>query len=392
MARPTVRRRRRAALAVATAASLLLAAACDSGTQSGEIKIGFITATTGPVAFAGQTFGNGTQLAIDQLNQEDYLGGGRKIKLVKKEGAENPARAVEQAKQLAGDQGVVGAICCILSPVAGAVKPITSAAKLPLDIYGATDLGLEDPPYVVRTTTLPQDANRSLARKVVAQAKPASVAYAVTQDNSGWVSQLKSFQEGFAGTGVRDLGTVNTLAAQTDFSGAAGQLMAKNPGAVVIAALQQSSISLIKALRSRGYRGLIVTAETIGSPGAFKAAGQTLADVPFPVYFFAGKASAQGQKFAQSYKAKYGTDPDDYAAQGYMAAYMMATAAKNAGKDVTRESVTKALSNIKSLDGTIYGSVRFENGQLHAPDSIVHITWTKDGRQTEWTPSGRSAS
>ncbi|WP_329089551.1 ABC transporter substrate-binding protein [Actinomadura citrea] len=391
MTRPIARRRRLAAFAVAAAAALP-AAACNGGTQSGEIKIGFITANTGPVAFAGQTFGNGTQLAIDQLNREGYLGGGRKIKLVRKEGAESPARAVEQAKQLAGDQGVVGAICCILSPVAGAVKPITTAAKLPLDIYGATDLGLEDPPYVVRTATLPQDANKSLAQKVAQQAKPASVAYAVTQDNSGWVSQLKSFQQGFAGTAVRDLGTVNTLAAQTDFSGAAGQLMAKNPEAIVIAALQQSSISLIKALRSRGYKGLIVSAETIGSPGAFKAAGKTLADVPFPVYFFSGKASSQGQKFAQTYKAKYGTDPDDYAAQGYMAAYMMATAVKDSGKDVTRESVAKALSDIKKLDGTIYGTVQFQQGQLHAPSSIVHITWTADGRQTEWAPSGPAAS
>ncbi|WP_329236770.1 ABC transporter substrate-binding protein [Actinoallomurus sp. NBC_01490] len=384
--------RRRGPLGVLIAVTALLAAACNGNTQSGDVKLGFITALTGPVAFAGQTFAHGTELAVDQLNQEGYLGGGRKIELVKKEGAETPARAVEQAKQLAGDQSVVGTICCILSPTAGAVKPITTAAKMPLDIYGATDLGLEKPPYVVRTTTMPQDANKSLAQKVAQQSHPASVAYAVTQDNSGWVSQLKSFQEGFAGTGVRDLGTVNTLAAQTDFSGAAGQLMAKNPAAVVVACLQQSSISLIKALRSRGYNGLIVASEAIGSPGAYKAAGGALADIPFPVYFFAGKADAQGQKFAQAYKAKYGTDPDDYAAQGYIAAYTMATAIKNAGKDVTRASVTKALSSLKRMDGTIYGTVGFQNGQLHAPESIVHITWTKDGRQTEWTPSGAGKS
>ncbi|WP_021599866.1 ABC transporter substrate-binding protein [Actinomadura welshii] len=392
MARRIARSGRPATTAAAMAA-VLAAAACNGAAQNdGEVKIGFITALTGPVAFAGQTFANGTELAVEQLNQEGYLGQGRKIKLVKKEGAEKPAQAVDQAKQLTADQDVVGAICCILSPVAGAVKPITSASKLPLDIYGATDEGLQDPPYVVRTTTMPQDANRALAQKVAQEAKPASVAYAVTQDNSGWVSQLKSFQQGFAGTPVKDLGTVNTLAAQTDFSGAAGQLMAKNPEAIVIAALQQSSISLIKALKSRGYKGLIVTAETIGSPGAFKAAGATLADVPFPVYFYAGKASPAGQKFAQRYKAKYGTDPDSYAAQGYMAGYTMATAVKNAGKEVTRESVTKALSGIKQIDGTIYGSVQFQDGQLRAPNSIVHITWTKDGRLAEWKPSGTGSA
>ncbi|RSN51810.1 MULTISPECIES: ABC transporter substrate-binding protein [Actinomadura] len=388
---PTLRRRSLAALAAAIAAATL-AGACTGGTKEGEVKIGFITALTGPVAFAGQTFANGIELAVDQVNREGYLGGGRRITLVKKEGAEKPSQAVDQARQLSVDQSVVGALCCILSPVAGAVKVVTSDAELPLNIYGATDLGLQDPPYVVRTTTLPQEANKRLARKVAEDARPASVAYVVTQDNSGWMSQLKSFQEGFAGTGVRDLGTVDTLAAQTDFSGAAGQLMAKNPEAIVISTLQQSTISLVKALRSRGYRGLLVTTEVVGSPGAFKAAGATLADVPFPVYFYAGKAGPAGQEFARSYRAEYGTDPDAYAAQGYMAAFMMATAVRNAGANPTRESVTKALSDIERLDDTIYGTVQFRDGQLYAPDSIVHVTWTKDGRQREWAPAGAGAA
>ncbi|NDU76813.1 ABC transporter substrate-binding protein [Actinomadura sp. DSM 109109] len=385
-------RRRPLAVLAAAIALAMTAGACSGGTKQGEVKIGFITALTGPVAFAGQTFANGIELAVDQANREDYLGGGRTIKLVRKEGAEKPSQAVDQARQLAVDQSVVGALCCILSPVAGAVKVITGDAELPLNIYGATDLGLQDPPYAVRTTTLPQEANKRLAQKVAAEARPASVAYAVTQDNSGWVSQHKSFQQGFAGTGVRDLGTVNTLAAQTDFSGSAAQLMAKNPEAIVISALQQSTISLIKALRSRGYRGLLVTTEVIGSPGAFKAAGATLTDVPYPVYFFAETAGPEGQEFARAYKAEYGTDPDAYAAQGYMAAYMMATAVKNAGKNPTRESVARALSNIHRLDHTIYGTVQFRDGQLYAPDSIVHVTWTKDGKQRKWVPAGAGAA
>lgn len=70
----------------------------------------------------------------------------------------------------------------------------------------------------------------------------------------------------------------------------------------------------------------------------------------------------------------------------------MATAVKNAGKEVTRESVTKALSGIKQIDGTIYGSVQLQDGQLRAPNSIVHITWTKDGRLAEWKPSGTGSA
>ena len=43
----------------------------------------------------------------------------------------------------------------------------------------------------------------------------------------------------------------------------------------------------------------------------------------------------------------------------------MATAIKNAGENPTLgESVTKALNSLKQLDGTIYGTVRFDNGQL----------------------------
>ena len=383
LARPSLGRSSRVAVTVLVAASLALSACAKSsnGTSAGggsqDLKLGVIVAKTGPIAGAGATFANGGQIAADEINAGDLIGNGTKVTLATKEGSEDPAKSASVAAQLVADKSVTGIVCCILSPVAGAVTSITTKAKVPTMLWGATDLGLAKPPYVYRTVTLPQPANTKLAETLAKQRKLTSVAYGVMTDNSGIVSQAASFKTGMDQAGVKDLGQVGTLSTQTDFTSSATSLINKNAQAIVVVGTQSDAVGLIAALHDKGYKGLILSGETISGAGVFKSQPDALATVPFPVYFLASTATGAAKTFATDYKKKYGTDADDYAAQGFNAVWTMAMAAKAAGKKLSRATLATALGNLKSLNNTIYGTVTFSGGQLDASSSVQIVHYTK---------------
>jgi branched-chain amino acid transport system substrate-binding protein len=351
------------------------------------VRVGIITANTGPIAAAGKEFDDGAIIAVNQVNQGNLIGGGTKMALVGKEAAEDPATAASDAAQFGQDRNIAGLICCILSPVVGAVKPIVVKDKLPTDIWGATDTGLADPPYLFRTVTMPQPANELTAKQVAKQAKVKTVAYSVMTDNAGIVSQANAFKQGFNSVGVKDLGQVGTLSTQTSFASAATSLMGKNPGAIVVMATQSVELGVIDALHAAGYKGQVVAGETVAGQGVYQAQPQAITNVPFPVYFLASDPpNSIGRKFVSQYVARFHSQPDDYAAQGWGAAYTMAMGIKAAGKgSVTRASLSKALSGLTTLPNTIYGTVKFSGGQLSASSNvrIVHYA-PPNGNLVAW--------
>jgi ABC-type branched-subunit amino acid transport system substrate-binding protein len=362
-----------------------LSAGCAKSTTSGSTgsgggssaRIGIIVAETGPLAGAGRSWLQGATIAANHVNDQGVIGSGRKIELVKKEGSEDPAKSASVAAQLAADKSILGLACCILSPVAGAVKPIAIAQKVPLDIWGATEPNMAQLPYVIRTTTMPQPANEVIGKTVAEKKSLKSAAYSVMTDNAGIVSQAAAFKKGLESAGVSDLGQVGILSKQTDFTSTAAQLIQKNPESIVVAATQSEAVGMIAALHDKGYQGQIITGETVVGTGVFKSQPDALDKVPFPVYYLASAANSQGKKFADDYKKQYGADPDDFAAQGYNAIWTMAVGLKAAGDKPTRESLIKALGELKSVDNTIYGTVTFNGGQLDASAIVKIVSYTK---------------
>ncbi|WP_191681769.1 ABC transporter substrate-binding protein [Janibacter melonis] len=364
------------------------AGASAQGGDADTYKIGAILAETGPIAGAGKTFANGARIAVEQVNDGDLMGEGRAIELVEKEGSEDPAKSANVAAQLAADPSVIASACCILSTVAGAAKPIAAKQKMPLVLWGATDIDLADPPYVYRTVTMPQPANEKLAQEVVAAEDVKTVAYGVMTDNSGIVSQAEAFKKGFEAAGAQSSGQVGTLSTTTNFTSAASDLISKNSDAVVVVGTQSNAVGLIAALHDKGYKGQVVTGQTISGSGVFESQSDALEGVPFPVYFLASEAEGKAAEFATAYEEKYGEEPDDYAAQGYMSIYTIAMGIKEAGEDVTRESLSTALEGMSGLDDTIYGPVQFEGGQLEAKSAVTAVSYTApDGVIAPWDPA-----
>ena len=394
---------RTAMLGSIAALSMVVVAACgSSGSESASesptgsdntsaaptgqaFNIGLLGAETGPLAGAGAAFLSGAKIGAKLVNETNLIGNGNTIQLNIEEASEDPARSTTVAAQIASNPDNLGIVCCILSPVAGSVSAVANREEIPTIIYGATAPGLAQPPYIFRTTTLPQFANETLGREISGQLGLTSVAYVVMSDNEGIVSQADAFKIGFNAAGVEDLGTVEIVSKQTNFASAATSVIDLGSEAIVIVATQAEAIGMVAALTDKNYAGQIIGSETLVGAGVFDSNPDALANVPFPVYFLPTKVDAAGQAFVDAYNAEYGKDPDSFAAQGFNSIWVMGAALANAGAEPTRASLSEALNGLTELSGTIYGTVAFEGGQMFATQSVNIVAYSQpDGVIAPW--------
>ncbi|WP_406857831.1 ABC transporter substrate-binding protein [Alsobacter sp. KACC 23698] len=374
----------RGVLAGAAALAISYAGTAGAAPAAGEYGVGFITENTGPLAAAGVSYHRGAQLAVDEINDSGFIGQGVKLKLSEKESGSDAARAVQALTQFSADRNVIAVTCCILSPVAAALKPVTTNAKLPLVIYGATLPGLPQPPYVTSIVGLPGPQEVKMSKVLAETLKPKTVAYFVNADNEGFQNRLKAAQKVMDDAGVKNVGVVSILSADTDFTAPATQAMATNPDLIMVWTTQTPAAGIIAALRSRGYAGKIATSDVISPAPVFKKIGAPLAGIPFPIIFSSEiSSSPEAKKFVEGYTKKFGEAPDTYSAQGYTALYYIAQGLKGLEGKPTREDLAASIGKIQSIAYNVYGGVPMVNGQAEVQNSLI-ANWTADGKVVRW--------
>ena len=371
---------------LATLVSITMPAtqAVAQGLTPGEYKVGFITENTGPIAQAGQSFWAGAQLAVQDVKAAKYIGASS-IVLEPKESGSDAARSIQAMNQFIADRSIIATTCCILSPVAGSLKPVVLAAKIPLVIYGATAAGLPQPPSIYSMTILPGPKDTAAALMVSDAIKPKTAAYILAADNDAFKGRMLPTQKALEAKGVATSGVVSVLTKDTDFTAAATQAMGLKPDFILVYATQQAAAGVITALRDRGYTKTIVGNDVLSPEAIFKKMGATVVGVPFPVSFSDSiGVSAEAKAFVAAYKAKFNASPDIYSAQGYQMVWFIAQGLKSISGTPTRESLSAALEKVEKIDYQVYGGQFMKDGQAQTTGTIV-VNWSADGKLVPWT-------
>jgi branched-chain amino acid transport system substrate-binding protein len=371
--------------AALVALAVLAGPAAAQGLAAGEYKVGFITENTGAIASAGQSYWNGAQLAAEEVKAQKYLGGAS-IVLDPKESGSDAARAIQNANQFIADRSVLAISCCILSAVAGSLKPIVVEAKTPLVIFGATASGLPQPPWIYSMTILPGPKDTATAVKVVDAVKPKTAAYILAADNDAFKGRMNATRTALEAKGVTTAGVVNVLTKDTDFTAAATQAMGLKPDVILIYATQGAAAGAITALKDRGYAKTIVGNDVLSPAPIFKKMGSSVVGVPFPVSFSDAIAETpEAKAFVAAYQAKFNAPPDIYSAQGYQVVWFIAQGLKSISGQPSRESLATALSKVTKIDHQVYGGEIMKDGQAETIGTLV-VAWTADGKIVLWTP------
>ena len=335
----------RRSLALSTAA---LALPRFAQAQSGPIRIGMVSPTTGPAAESGKFARQGAQMALESVNEKGILG--RKLELVIEDDQTTNPGAVLAFSRLAGQADIVAFIGSIRSTQVQAMAPDVLKVGRPM-MFGGTDptLTQQGNPWLFRCRP-----NDTYSAKVIAEFGTGDLKkqkWAVVHSTDAFGSNGSKALE----AALRDKGITPVL--MQGYTNNASDYTA------VVLAVRQSGADIVSSymtfegdlgIFARQLRQLGVRIPWVGSPSIVNTTALALAGPAlhgtYGVADYAVDATPASKAFAERYQAQFKAIPDNQASWTFDAVNLLARAITDAG-GTEPAKLRAALAGIRGFAG-----------------------------------------
>lgn len=374
------------AAAMAAVATMGVLAGCGgekksaSGDSSGKsVKLGFVTAYTGPGAAYGVAMKEGVDLAVEEINSNPKT----KVKidlvtydtkLVKAEAINAFKKLIEQDKVLAIEGPMTSGEMLAAGPVAQQSKIVAFGTGTTAP--GITDIG----DYIFRNAIPGKLAIPVTVKKAHDKLGFKKVAVMYSNNNDQMVGEYKIYEELFKQMGVEVVDTETFADKDTDFSAQLTKIQAANPDVIVVAGLYQEGALIVKKAREMGLTQPVIGNNGFNSPAYIKQAGAAADGTLVATPWNPERQTEKAQAFRKAFVAKYGHEPDQFAAQAYDAMYVMHQAVEESGTTTDRKKFRDTLAKIKNFEGA---TGKFEFDDHRDPKMDLSVLEVKDGK---WVP------
>ncbi len=357
----------------------LVLAACGSvfaaPKKAATIKIGGVAPLSGGVAVYGVECKNGIDLAVAEINAAGGVNG-QMLEFICEDDEGDPAKSVSAYKKLiTKDKArlIVGSLTsgCTLAITSQAqankVLQIAPAATAP----AITDAGN----YIFRTCFIDPFQGR-VGGKFSAEnlgAKKAAVLYDIGNDYS--VGLMENFVSEFTKQGGTIVAKESYGTGEKDFNAIITKVKAANPDVVYLPDYYSTVALIAKQLRAQGVKTPLVGAD--GWDGLTENAGDEVLNGYYSNHYAEDSDSPAVQKFVKNFKAKYGKNPNAFAALGYDSIYMLKDAIIAAGST----DATKVRDALEKTNGDyVTGHIKFDE-KRNPIKSAVMVKMVKDGNK-----------
>jgi len=330
--------RRRTAIAVALALALPAHARAAESVPVGAVEI-----LSGPNSAYGIAIKAGLDLALAAINGKGVLGG-RPIALTVEDSGGTKDGAINAARKLIGRDKVVAIIGPTLSNEMFAVGPVTNGRGVPTIGTSTTAKGITDiGPFIFRTSLPEADVVPVTLRKAIARGVK-TIALLYANDDAFSKSGFDSMKAAAEAAGLSIIDIESFGSKDTDFSAQLTKIKALKPDAVAISALVEPVSGVLLQARQLGFgkETLFIGGNGANSPKLGQIAGAAADGLLVGSPWFIAKPDKLNQAFVAAFRAAYGKDPDQFAAQAYDTLFILAEAIDRAGA-ATPEKIRDAL-------------------------------------------------
>ncbi|MFZ6645417.1 ABC transporter substrate-binding protein [Undibacterium sp. TJN25] len=308
----------------ALVASTMLA--WSAASVAADIKIGVAEALTGPAAKYGVAIKNGFTLAADELNAKGGVNG-NKIVLVIEDEQGKKEEAINVFKKLIFQDKVLMVFGPTLSNSAFAADPIANASKTVVfgtsnTADGITNMG----PFTFRNSVMEADVLPVTTRAAVKQFGIKKVAVLYGNDDAFTKSGYDVFKAALEAQKIAVTDTETYAKGDVDFKAQLTKIKATNPDAIICSCLAEEAANIILQTRSLGMKQPFVGGNGFNSPKLFEIAKDGADNTLMGSPWSAENPASANKKFMMDYKAKFGGDPDQFAAQAFDAMQIVAEA------------------------------------------------------------------
>jgi len=331
----------------------LVAAQCGGAKETGPIKIGFFSPTTGFAAADGTSALQSAQLAVKMINEK---GGvlGRQLELVHYDDAAKPDQASSIARKLVEQDKVVAGISGSYSGATRAAAPIFQEAGIPMiSAYAIHPEITATGDKIFRVGTLASVEGRvgaELAGKVL-NAKKVAI---LTIDNDFGVSLTEGFKAHATELGLEIVLEEKYPLGETEFRPIIGKIIAANPDVVYATGYYNEAANFVSQARDEGLTATIIGQEGYDSPKFIELAGDAAEGVIITTDLNRDSDREITKLFLQRYKSEYGEDADMVGASAFDAVQVLAYAIGKAGS-TDPAAITKAIAELKDFENVASG-------------------------------------
>ncbi|HRT76074.1 MAG TPA: ABC transporter substrate-binding protein [Spirochaetota bacterium] len=334
---------------------LPLAFSCKK--QSGEtIKIGAIFAVTGPASFLGAPEAKTAQMMVDEINNSGGVNG-KQLKLIIKDSAGNPEKAISFAKQLIEEEKVFAIIGPSTSGETMKIKTICEDGKTILISCAAAEVIVN--PVARYVFKSPQKDSHAVQKIFEVMKKKGITRIGIVSSNDGFGIAGKEQLEKIApAQGIQILISEVYDKKATDLTGVLTKLKAKNVQAVVNWSIVPAQSIVAKNMKQLNINAPLFQSHGFGNIKYVKEAGEAAEGIIFPCgrLLIAESLPANHpqksllMKYKKDYESKYGEDASTFGGHAYDAMLVLIEGIKKAGSD--KEKVRDAIENLKGVAGT----------------------------------------
>ena len=354
-----------------SAAAALTAITTFGTTQAADIKLGAAEALTGPAAKYGVAIKNGLTLAAEEINAKGGVNG-NKLALIIEDEQGKKEEAINVFKKLIFQDKVLMVFGPTLSNSAFAADPIAAAAKIVAFGTSNTAEGISAiGPTIFRNSVMEADVLPVTTKAAVKHFGIKKVAVIYGNDDAFTKNGYDVFKATLEAQKIPVTSTETYAKGDVDFKAQLTKIKATNPDAIVCSCLAEEAANIILQTRTLGMKQPFIGGNGFNSPKLFEIAKDAADNTVMGSPWSAENQTPANKGFMAAYKAKFNTEPDQFAAQAYDALHIVATALKKikltGTLDKDREALHDALPSVKSEGAT--GHFAF------------HRTAPKDGKQ-----------
>jgi len=352
------------------------------GVTDTGILLGSHQDLSGPLTSLGVPFRDGLILAAEEINAAGGIHG-RKVRVLVEDNGYDPKKAILAAQKLLTQDKVFAVIATL--------GTAPSSASMPL----ALDRGVPFlfPASAAESTYLPYHPLKFALTTPYAQQTRAGVKYAhehlgkrrfgiLYQDDDSGLSALRAVEEQLKVHGLSLVERTSYKRGETDYSAQIARLKAANVDIVMLMANTREAAAAVIEAKKQNW-----PVDMMAGSGASSSATIKLGGIATEGLYVTGQWLNEAQESTPAlqaikdrFKSRFGQDYVDGVNQTYVSMMLFAEGAKNAGRNLTPETLQKGLEQVKNFK-TAFAAAPISYGPNdHAPPAGTFIIQVRGGK------------
>ncbi|WP_311172197.1 ABC transporter substrate-binding protein [Halobellus ordinarius] len=315
----------------------------DSDGDGGEqINIGSVQPLSGGFAPWGQAHSAGLSFAIQEINADGGVLGGRNLNIVESNSESDPAEASSIFDRFAEQNNIVAATGPVSSDVGIRTSRTAQELGIPMIMHmaGSDETITEETLHSFRLGLLPAATTMQAQAQLVSDAGYENVA-AIVGDYAWGRSVQTAIQDNFD----VDVDIHVAPVGADDFSSYIRQV-SQDVEMFIATGHPPGSLTITGQLSELGYNPEVVTGPSIPPSVIRSAIGENVAESAFTHIHMADAASDEFAEVAQRFGEEVGSQFNTHTAYGYVTGQMIAQAIEDAG-EADSEAITEAIRSIE---------------------------------------------